>query len=103
MCHATHYTTAMIKSFADKQTLSLYTDGKSKRLPSEVIKRALRRLEYVDLATSLDDLKVPPSNRLHALKDDRAGQHAISINDQWRICFRFADGDAYDVEITDYH
>jgi proteic killer suppression protein len=91
----------MIKSFADKHTSSLYCDGKSKRLPPDVIKRALRRLEYVDLATSLDDLKVPPSNGLHALKDDRTGQHAISINNQWRICFRFADGDAYDVEITD--
>jgi proteic killer suppression protein len=68
-----------------------------------LVKRALRRLEYVDLATSLDDLKVPPSKRLHALKDDRAGQHAISINDQWRICCRYVDGDAYDVEITDYH
>jgi proteic killer suppression protein len=55
------------------------------------------------LATKLDDLKVPPGNRLHALKADRQGQHAISINDQWRICFRFVDGDAYDVEICDYH
>ena len=63
----------------------------------------LRKLEYVDLATSLDDLKVPPGNRLHALKDDRKGQHAIAVNDQWRICFRFVDGDAYDVEICDYH
>jgi len=77
--------------------------GKSKRLPPNLVKRALRRLEYVDLATSLDDLRVPPSNRLHRLKGDRAGQHSISINDQWRICFRFIDGDAYDVEITDYH
>ena len=93
----------MIKSFADKQTAQLYTDGTSKRLPPDVVKRALRRLEYIELSTSLDDLKVPPSNRLHALKDDRTGQHAISINDQWRICFRFCDGDAYDVEITDYH
>ncbi len=65
--------------------------------------RALRRLEYIDLAASLDDLKVPPSNRLHTLKDDRSGQHSISINDQWRVCFVFMDGDAYDVEITDYH
>ena len=103
LCHATHYTLAMIKSFADKHTASLYNEGKSKRLPSDVTKRALRRLEYVDLATALDDLKVPPSNRLHALKDDRVGQHSISVNDQWRICFRFADGEAYDVEITDYH
>jgi len=103
MCHVTDYSQAMIKSFADKQTAQLYTDGTSKRLPPDVVKRALRRLEYIELSTSLDDLKVPPSNRLHALKDDRTGQHAISINDQWRICFRFVDGDAYDVEITDYH
>jgi proteic killer suppression protein len=74
------------------------------RLPSpDIIKRAIRRLEYIDLATSLDDLKVPPSYRLHALKGDRKGQHSISINDQWRTCFRFIDADAYDVEIADYH
>ena len=72
-------------------------------MPADVLKRALRRLEYLNLASSLDDLNVPPSNRLHALKDDREGQHSISINDQWRICFRFKDVDAYDVEITDYH
>jgi len=58
---------------------------------------------YVDLATRLDDLRVPPGNRLHALKGDRKGQYSIAINDQWRICFRFVDGDAYDVEICDYH
>ncbi len=69
----------------------------------EIIRRAVRRLEYIDLATCLDDLKVPPSNRLHSLRKDREGQYSISINDQWRICFRFANGDAYDVEITDYH
>jgi proteic killer suppression protein len=67
------------------------------------VKRAIRKLEYVDLATSLDDLRVPPSNRLHALKGSREGEHAISINDQWRVCFRFVDGDAYDVEVADYH
>ena len=93
----------MIKTFADKHTLEIYTKGKSKRLPPDIIQRAIRRLEYVDLATCLADLKVPPSNRLHALKADRKGQHSISINDQWRVCFLFADGDAYDVEITDYH
>ena len=65
--------------------------------------RAVRKLTYVDLATSLDDLKVPPGNGLHALKEDRRGQHAIRINDQWRICFRFVDGDAFDVEVCDYH
>jgi len=61
------------------------------------------RLEYIDLATRLEDLKVPPGNRLHALERERKGQHSISVNDQWRICFRFEDGDAYEVEITDYH
>ncbi|WP_297765948.1 type II toxin-antitoxin system RelE/ParE family toxin [uncultured Muriicola sp.] len=93
----------MIKTFANKETQRLFVRGKSKRLPSELIKRAIRRLEYVNYATSLSDLRVPPSNRLHALKGDRKGQHSISINEQWRICFRFIDGDAYDVEITDYH
>ncbi|MGA1196772.1 MAG: type II toxin-antitoxin system RelE/ParE family toxin [Candidatus Latescibacterota bacterium] len=63
----------------------------------------IRRLEYIDLASHLNDLSIPPSNRLHPLKGNRKGQHAISINDQWRICFRFINGDAYDVEITDYH
>jgi proteic killer suppression protein len=93
----------VIKSFADRHTNELYITGSSKRLPSEILKRAVRRLEYIDLATCIDDLSVPPSNRLHSLKGDRKGQYSISINDQWRICFRFMDGDAYDVEITDYH
>jgi proteic killer suppression protein len=93
----------VIKSFADKHTQELYITGKSKRLPSDILKRAIRRLEYIDLATCIDDLGVPPSNRLHSLKKDRKGQYSISINEQWRICFRFIDEDAYDVEITDYH
>jgi proteic killer suppression protein len=93
----------MIKTFADKETQQVFVAGKSKHLPPDLLKRAIRRLEYIDLAKTLNDLKVPPSNRLHALKGDREGQHSISINDQWRICFRFSEGDAYDVEITDYH
>jgi len=93
----------MIKSFADRHTQELYATGRSRRFPPDIAQRAVRKLEYVDLATRLDDLKVPPGNRLHELGRDRAGQHSISINDQWRICFRFVDGDAYDVEITDYH
>ncbi len=93
----------MIKTFADRRTQELYLTGKAKRFPADVAARAARKLEYVDLATCLDDLKVPPGNRLHRLEGDRAGQHAIAINDQWRICFRFKDGDAYDVEICDYH
>jgi len=99
----TRYNLVVIKTFKDKPTHLLYLSGKSKQLPSDLLQRARRRLEYIDLATCLDDLKAPPSNRLHALTRDRAGQHSISINDQWRICFRFENGDAYDVEITDYH
>lgn len=93
----------MIKTFADRRTRDLFLTGTAKRFPADVLARATRGLEYVDLATSLEDLKVPPGNRLHALKDDRKGQHAIAINDQWRICFRFVDGDAYEVEVCDYH
>ena len=93
----------MIKTFADKDTKEAFVKGNSKKIPPEIIKRAIRRLEYIDLATCLQDLKLPPSNRLHVLRGDRKGQHAIAINDQWRICFHFIDGDAYDVEITDYH
>ena len=93
----------MIKTFADRHTKEFYEMGKSKRLPPAIWKRALRKLEYLDLATALSDLKVPVSNRLHELERERKGQLSISINDQWRICFRFIDGDAYDVEITDYH
>ena len=93
----------MIKTFGDRHTRQLYATGKSKRFPQDIANRATRKLEYIDLATRLDDLKVPPGNRLHELERDRTGQHSISVNDQWRICFRFVDGDAYDVEITDYH
>ena len=99
----TAYIVSMIKTFADKETQQLYIYGKSKHLPSDLIKRAVRRLEYINLANNLDDLRVPPSNRLHALKGNRKDQFSISINDQWRICFKYIDGDAYDVEITDYH
>ncbi len=93
----------MIKTFADKHTQEVYVTGKTKLLSPDIRKRALRKLQYLDAAVILDDLRVPPGNRLHALKGRRVGQHAISINDQWRICFRFVDGDSYDVEITDYH
>jgi proteic killer suppression protein len=93
----------MIKSFADKRTQDLFVTGHAKRFPSDVAGRAARKLEYVDLATCLEDLNVPPGNRLHALKGDRDGQHAIAVNDQWRICFRFVDGDAFEVEVCDYH
>lgn len=93
----------MIKTFADKRTHELYLKGRTKKFPPDVARRAARKLEYVHLAEQLDDLKVPPGNRLHALSGDRNGQHAVSVNAQWRICFRFEDGDAYDVEVCDYH
>jgi proteic killer suppression protein len=101
--HVTRYNRRVIKSFADRRTQELYATGKGKRIPADLAKRAARKLEYVDLAARIDDLKVPPGNRLHALTGDRKGQHSISVNDQWRICFRFVDGDAYDVEFCDYH
>ena len=93
----------MIKSFADRQTEALYRTGKAKRVPPDLARRALRKLEALQVATVLADPRVPPGNRLHALRGDRVGQHAIAVNDQWRICFRFEDGDAYDVEFCDYH
>ena len=93
----------MIKTFADKQTQQLYLTGKARRVPPEVAKRAVRKLEQVNAAARVEDLKVPPGNRLHLLEGDRQGQYSISVNDQFRLCFRFADGDAYDVEFCDYH
>ena len=93
----------MIKTFADKHSRDLFINGTSRRLPPGIIRRAMQRLEYLHLAKRLDDLRVPASNRLHALRGDRKGQQAIFINKQWRVCFRFEDGDAYDVEVTDYH
>ena len=93
----------MIKSFADRRTEELYRTGKAKRVPPDIARRALRKLEALQVAAVLADLRVPPGNRLHALRGDRVGQHAIAVNDQWRICFWFEDGDAYDVEFCDYH
>ncbi len=93
----------MIKTFADGQTAELFRTGKAKQVPADVARRALRKLEAVHAALRVTDRRVPPGNRLHVLKGDRAGQHAIAVNDQWRICFRFVDGDAYDVEFCDYH
>jgi proteic killer suppression protein len=93
----------MIRSFADAETERFVSTGKSRRLPPDIQRRAAMRLRQLDAATVLEDLRLPPSNHLEALRRDRAGQHAIRINDQWRVCFRFVDGDAFDVEITDYH
>lgn len=94
----------MIRSFKDAATAQVWQTGKApKGFPSNLVRRALRSLSYVYAAVVLDDLKMPPGNRLHALTDDRTGQHAIWINDQFRVCFVWQDGDAHAVEITDYH
>ena len=103
MRHVTDYVRCVIKTFGDRHTRELYAPGKSKRQPSVIAKEAARKLEYIDLATRLGDLKVPPGNRFHELERDRTGKHSSSVNDQWCICLRFVDGDAYDVEITDHH
>lgn len=93
----------MIVSFANKETEAVWSGLRSRKLPAEIQQRALAKLAMLDAAGELDDLKNPPSNRLHDLKKDRAGQHSISINKQWRICFVWKDGNAHNVEITDYH
>jgi len=93
----------VIKTFANRTTEELYRTGSARKVPADVARRALRKLEAVHAASQVTDLRVPPGNRLHSLKGDRAGQHAISVNDQWRICFRFEDGDAYEVEFCDCH
>jgi proteic killer suppression protein len=93
----------MIRSFRSKETERVWQGRSSRKLPGDIQDRALRKLRQLDAAAIIDDLRNPPSNRLEALKGDRAGQMSIRINDQWRICFRWADGEAIDVEITDYH
>lgn len=93
----------MIENFAHPETERLFLTGKSRRLPPGILRRALMRLTQLHAAMALDDLRMPPSNRLEALSGDRAGQWSIRINDQWRVCFRFEEGHALDVEITDYH
>ncbi len=93
----------MIESFADGETQSLFAKGKSRRLPPEILRRAIMRLAQLDAATDVDDLRQPPSNRLESLSGERQGQWTIRINDRWRVCFCFERGNAQDVEIIDYH
>jgi len=93
----------MIKSFASDETQRLFATGKSRRLAPEILKRAVMRLTQLDAAVDVDDLRMPPSNRLEALSGGMAGKWSIRINDRWRLCFRFQRGHAFDVEIVDYH
>ncbi|NLF69109.1 MAG: type II toxin-antitoxin system RelE/ParE family toxin [Candidatus Anammoximicrobium sp.] len=93
----------MIRSFRDRDAELLFDRERSPRLPQHVQQVALRKLRMLHRSQSLHDLRVPPANRLEKLAGDRAGQYSIRINDQWRVCFVWQDGDAYDVEIVDYH
>lgn len=93
----------MIKTFASKETEKLFQREASRVLPVDIQRKARMKLEILDAADKLDDLRIPLGNRLEKLGGDRDGQHSIRINQQWRICFRWKDGDCYNVEIVDYH
>ena len=93
----------MIRSFADRRSAAIWEDRLPKGFPNDVARVARRKLRVLAAATKLEDLRSPPGNRLEALQGDRAGQHSMRINDQWRLCFVWHDGDAFEVEIVDYH
>lgn len=93
----------MIRSFASKATSEIWDGKRTRELPPDIQDRTRRKLRMLNNAGVLQDLRVPPSNRLEKLSGDRSGQFSIRVNQQWRICFRWVDGDAYDVEVVDYH
>lgn len=93
----------MIRTFKDKETEKIFKRYISKKLPGDIQRVAFRKLRIINRAENINDLRVPPSNRLEKLKGNRAGQHSIRINDQWRICFEWHNNDAFKVEIVDYH
>ena len=101
MCYGTR--NAVIRSFADKRTAAVFSNRTPKGFPTDILASARRKLAILDAAETLDELRSPPGNRLEALQGDRAGQHSIRINDQWRICFVWRDDGPHDVEIVDYH
>ena len=93
----------MIKSFKSKETEKIFARQRSRKFPQSIQQRAYRKLRMLNNAQDIDDLRIPPTNRLEKLKGSRKGQHSIRINDQWRICFEWHNGNATNVEITDYH
>ncbi len=93
----------MIRSFACRETEKIWEGVRSRAFPADLQDRALRKLRMIDAAQNVNDLRVPPSNHLEALKGNRKGQMSIRVNDQWRICFIWKDNEAHDVEIVDYH
>ena len=93
----------MIRSFKCRETEKIFSRRRSRKLPQDIQQVALRKLRMLNRAVTVNDLRVSPANRLEKLRGDRAGQHSIRINEQWRICFEWGDGDAHGVEIVDYH
>jgi len=93
----------VIKNFKDDETQKIYQRQRSRKLPSDIQQVALRKLRMINNSVTINDLRVPPANRLEKLSGNRAGQWSIRINDQWRVCFRWEGSDALDVEVTDYH
>ncbi len=93
----------MIRTFRDREAEKIFQREFSRKLPQDIQQRAFRKLRMLNRAQSLDDLRIPPNNRLEPLRGDREGQYSIRINQQWRICFEWHDGDAFAVEIVDYH
>jgi proteic killer suppression protein len=93
----------VIKTFKDAKTQKIYRRERPRKLPSDIQQVALRKLRMINNAININDLRVPPANRLEKLSGDREGQYSIRVNDQWRICFEWKNGDAFNVEITDYH
>ena len=93
----------VIRTFANAETERFFATGKSRRLPTKILKRAAMRMSQVHAATRIEDLRLPPSNQLEKLSGDRNGQWSIRINGQWRVCLRFEGGHAFEVEIADYH
>ena len=102
--NASRYTLiSLIRSFKSRETEKIFNRQRSDKLPQDIQHVALRKLRMLNRAVTLQDLRIPPANRLEKLTGERAGQHSIRINDQWRICFEWREGDAYNVEIVDYH
>lgn len=97
------YTPGVIRSFRSEETAKVWRGRSSRRLPPDIQRVARRKLRMLNNAKSLADLRVPPANRLEALRGDRAGQYSIRVNDRWRVCFEWRDGDAFEVEVVDYH
>jgi proteic killer suppression protein len=93
----------VIKTFKDAETQKIYQRERSRKLPSDIQQVALRKLRMINNAININDLRVPPANRLEKMSGNREGQYSIRINDQWRICLEWKNGDAFNVEITDYH